>query len=204
MAVLRSHAPAGGTVLDVGGNIGVHTLEAAQAVGPGGRVVAIEPMPHHAQRIRDDAALNGFRHVDVVQAAVGSAPGEVSIGLPAEGANEGMYCIGGQQDAVTVPMRTIDEIVQTQGLARVDVIKMDIEGAEFGALTGARQTLERFRPTILIEVNSPALEAMGSSSEEVMTLLGAMGYRGMRIGRNRLEPLSQLSECDECIFTPRS
>jgi FkbM family methyltransferase len=177
-------------------------MEAAEAVGPNGRVIAIEPMPRHAQQIRDHAELNGFGQIDVIQTAVGDRRGEASIGLPEQGANEGMYCIGGREGAICVPVRTIDEIVQTLGVSRLDLIKMDIEGAEFAALTGARDTLTRFRPVILIEINSSALSAMGSCAQEVTKLLGNLRYEGRRIDRNGLKPSSGPAECDEYIFVP--
>ncbi|MFX8593406.1 FkbM family methyltransferase, partial [Acinetobacter baumannii] len=72
---MRQHLGTGGTLLDVGANIGLFTVEGAVAVGPSGNVISIEAAPPHAQTVREAANLNSLRNVEVVAAAVGNQEG---------------------------------------------------------------------------------------------------------------------------------
>jgi FkbM family methyltransferase len=76
-----------------------------------------------------------------------------------------------------VRTRPLDDIVRESGVTRVDAIKIDVEGAEYVVLKGAQQTLDRFRPMLLIEVVEHQLQAMGTSSAELKEFLRAHGYR---------------------------
>jgi FkbM family methyltransferase len=195
---MRRHLKSGGTLLDVGANIGFYTIEGAQAVGPSGKVISIEAVPHHAQSVRDSAALNDMKNVEVVSVAAADADGEATITLPTQ-ANHGMYTLGkvAGTESYCVPMRKIDDLV---GATRIDFVKMDIEGSEYRALLGARRMLERDRPPILIELNENALQACGASSYELKQLLSGLGYSGMLLDGTPIE-LDQPHVCDECLFT---
>jgi hypothetical protein len=71
----------------------------------------------------------------------------------------------------------LDDIIRESGVSRVDVIKIDVEGAEYLVLKGAQETLARFHPMLLVEVVEPQLRAMGTSSGQLRELLRAHGYR---------------------------
>lgn len=184
--ILGQSDVAGRLVLDIGGNIGAHALQFAHALGPHGKVVAVEAMPFHAETIQRNAALNGFdQRVEVHNLAVGDAEGVLTLGLPDKG-NGGCYSAGKGSDPSTrvdVQMTTIDTIMKDHPKAEVALIKMDIEGSELGALKGATATIKTHLPPIMIEINEKALTACGSSPEEVKTLLKDLGYRGYIIGR---------------------
>jgi FkbM family methyltransferase len=198
-----------GTIaLDVGANIGFFTVEAAMAVGPSGRVIAIEAFPPHARTVRRNVELNSFCNVDVISSAVGEADGVATLTLPT-GANHGMFTLGtiAGADSGEVPVKRIDDILEQQGVRSVDFIKMDIEGSELRALKGAANTLRSNHPPILIELNEAALIGCGTSSSEVKELLYSLGYKGWLVGRGRLVPIpasQRVHDCDECFFTADS
>ena len=73
--------------------------------------------------------------------------------------------------------RRLDDILQEQQVSRVDVIKIDVEGAELRALRGMTQILETRRPLLLLELSDRSLQHQGTSSGEVVSFLGAKGYR---------------------------
>jgi hypothetical protein len=81
------------------------------------------------------------------------------------------------QQEETVALRRLDTIVADRQIGRVDLIKLDVEGAEFRVLTGARATLERFRPIVIFEANDQALQTLGSNRDEVVKFLASQGYR---------------------------
>lgn len=201
---LRGCATRGGTVIDVGANIGFHTLESALLVGPSGRVIAIEAAPPHADALRRSLELNAMRNVVVVEAAVGERTGEALLALPSSG-NLGMFTLGpvSGSEAYTVALRTLDDILSAQPPSPIDLIKIDIEGSELAALRGAARTLRTHQPAVLIELNESALRRCGASSQQVKTLLRKAGYRGWLIGRRTTRPIlddAAPHECDECLF----
>ena len=202
---LKKIARPGDTVLDVGANIGFHTLESWHAVGRRGRVISIEASPIHATAVRKNLAVNELPADDVVNLAVGDHKGEVSLGLPA-GGNQGMFGVNaGSEASFSCPMERIDDVLASRGVSALSLIKMDIEGSELGALRGATETLARYRPAILIELNDSALKRCGGSSSDVLKLLTGAGYDGWIISDARTPPITPAMphECDECLFLPK-
>ena len=138
----------GMTAVEVGANIGAHTLALAELVGPRGRVLAFEPQRVVFQMLCANLAVNGIEHVDAHWAAVGKASGEITVPrLPATIRNNfGGIAIGGERgDAVRLV--TLDSLE----LPACDFLKVDVEGMEHDVILGARDTIRRTRPTISLE-----------------------------------------------------
>jgi FkbM family methyltransferase len=137
----------GDLVVDVGANVGVLAIEAARAVGPSGRVIAIEPVPRNVEILRANVASNPDTVIDVVDAAVGSADGTLGLGIDQMQRsirNEGAYtALGGTavDIEVVVPMRTLDDVIdELVGTERqIRLLKIDVEGMEASVLEGARR-----------------------------------------------------------------
>jgi FkbM family methyltransferase len=178
LAAMHRIIKPGDTVLDVGANIGLFTLEASLSVGSSGRVIAIEAMPEHATAVVHSARSNGMMNVEVISVAAGDRIGEAILTLP-RNTNYGMFTVGDVAGDVSfkVPVQRIDDIVAERGVKSVAFIKMDIEGSELNALIGAEQTLRNFHPTILIELDEDHLAACKTSSHEVKSFLNRLGYR---------------------------
>jgi FkbM family methyltransferase len=207
VSVLRQIVKLGATVVDVGANIGLFTLESALAAGANGRVIAIEASRSHVGALRENLRLNTIGNVTTVEVAVADAPGEAILVRP-DGGNLGMFTLGAVRgdDAHQVAVRRLDQILEEQGAGRVNVIKMDIEGSEYRALCGAARVLAEDRPAILIELNEIALRWCGSSCSAVKNLLHDAGYRGWVIGRTKFQPIIEGEgdhDCDECLFIHR-
>ncbi|WP_066780733.1 FkbM family methyltransferase [Sphingomonas sp. CCH5-D11] len=172
LAAVQRLSPAGGTVIDVGANIGLISLWAARCVGPAGRVVAIEPSPWAMERLTTNARRNAMSNITPVLGASGNRSGQGD-----------MFVINGYRidDTVTntherVTFYTIDQVTEEHALERVDLIKIDTDGHEVDVLRGAAKTLERYRPAIIFEMGPSALERAGSSSGELIALLHSYGY----------------------------
>jgi FkbM family methyltransferase len=158
--------PFGGTVLDLGANVGFYTLLAAELVGPSGRVHAFEPVPRNLQYLRQHIALNGLTNVSVVEAAVSDAGGRRRFRLHVSAAM-GHLGDDGQMEVSTV---ALDQFVFETAVAAPHSIKIDVEGAEFSVLQGARETLSQHRPSLLLATHSHALRS------HCLDLLAAHGY----------------------------
>jgi FkbM family methyltransferase len=189
--------------VDVGANSGVYTVAARRWVGEAGRVVAVEPSPREFNKLTANLDLNGMSDVAAVQAALGAAPGRGAL-LVAPDAYAGMNTLAprfgnfdGPVQAVTeVEVRTLDEICGS--MARVDVIKADVEGAEADLLRGGMGTLRRHRPALILEAAPTVALAYGSSIEELASVLQTAGYRcfGIDEASAALVPLSDLAGCN--------
>src|SRR5262249_49339909 len=139
--------------------------------------------------------------------AVGASAGMATLTL-ADGGNLGMFTLGAGsgEEVCRVAVRSIDSLLEEHGISSVDLIKMDVEGSEYRALRGAANTLERCRPSLLIELNEEALRGCQSSTEQVKSFLRDLGYRGWLLGRKTLQPIpeNQVNHyCDECLFIHR-
>lgn len=149
-AVLRRRVRRGDVVLDVGANIGPVTLVMSRLVGEAGTVVAFEPARENVDFLQRNLAANGAVNVTVVDAAASDHVGTVGFEF-----NEA-YPAGSfvSDDATeTVRSTTIDAIVDDLALRRVDLVKVDVEGAEVEALRGAMTTIGRYAPDLVVELN---------------------------------------------------
>lgn len=168
LVVLTQIVRFGDVVLDVGANIGTHTVPFARWVGPSGAVVAFEPQRLAHQALCANVALNSLANVHVVRAAVGARPGTILLPPvdPERRSNFGGLRLGSYTEGDPVDMVTIDSM----DLPGCRLIKLDIEGMEAQALEGARATIARFRPFLYVENeqadNAPAL----------VRLIDSLGY----------------------------
>jgi FkbM family methyltransferase len=143
-----------GMVIDVGANMGAHTVPVAAELARQGRtMLALEPQPVIFQQLCANLALNGLMNVVALPYACGSEPGVVSFTAPdyrREGNFGGvsMSAQGGISAVVTAPCHPLDEIVQQ---APVALIKIDVEGFELEVLKGARNTIARCHPALYVE-----------------------------------------------------
>lgn len=160
----------GSTAWDIGAHVGFFSLLLSRRCR---RVIAVEPEPENADRLRRNVELNGAA-VDVVEAAVGAAPGVTWLFRAGRESHAGVQ---ERFDAVAVQLTTLDELAVLFGFP--DVIKLDVEGAELEALRGGGTVLDR-RPIVFVEVHSQSLD------DEVTRLLVAHGYVVQRPAPHRL------------------
>ncbi len=178
--LLRQLLKPGMTFVDAGANMGLYSLFAACRVGPKGRVIAIEPSARELEILEKNIALNALTNIQVLRRALTDRPSVVELSVAPLG-KSGHNTLGafGYDTALDhreqVRAERLDDLVGSQ--ARVDVIKMDIEGAELAALRGATETLRKFRPALLLELADRSLQHQGASSREVLAFLGHQGYR---------------------------
>lgn len=175
----------GHVVLDIGANIGAHTLHLARAVGARGRVVAFEPTDYAFAKLAENLALNPAlaSRVGCKQFMLGDAdaplattgPVYSSWPLKEEGELHDLHR-GRLMTTNGASRRTLDSAVAEIGLSRVDCIKLDIDGHECAMLRGAREVLRRWHPTIIMELAPYVLEEHGASLGELLQLLAAHGY----------------------------
>nr|WP_202891609.1 FkbM family methyltransferase [Kribbella shirazensis] len=172
---LRDELRRGDVVLDVGANIGVHAFAAAQRLKElgGGRVVAFEPAADSVAKLGPGAARNDVP-LEVVPAALGERAELATLRTDSryDAADTGVRSLYGDGDAVQeVPVVRLDDWAREHDLDRLDVVKLDIEGAELAALAGASRTFKRLQPrAVLVEDKRPGLSA------RLHAVLDELGY----------------------------
>lgn len=183
-ALLRSMLAPGMTFVDVGANWGYFTLLAAHLVGSRGRVLAVEADPRMFQTLSANVARNSLLHVGIVHVAIAASEGYVTLSGFDEASGEwGLSRVvgspGGATGTFTVPSAALDDILDERAIDQVDVLKMDIEGAEEYALVGMAAGLERHRyRRIVFEVHPGILAERGRNAWDVLRVLSDAGYRG--------------------------
>lgn len=168
--------------IDIGANEGFYTVFAAHLVGPLGRVIAVEPSPREHARLACNIAINRLSNVSLVKRGLGARKGKALLHI-ADPEHNGQNTLGDfghsgvtAVDHVAIDLTDLDSLTQEQVLGKVDVIKMDVEGAEFEVIKGGLKTLERHKPTLLFELFEEALRKQGTSSEAVLAQLAELGY----------------------------
>jgi FkbM family methyltransferase len=183
-AAVLAALPRGGTFVDVGANWGYFTLVAAHAVGPNGRVLALEPDPRMAAELRGNVARNGIAHVTVLEAAASEGAGEAVLAGYAEAdRNRGVSSLvavpAGDAPSFAVRTARLDALMDEHGIARADLVKIDVEGAEELVLRGmARGLAEGRYGRVLMELHPtqhPDPARLGTTIHETMS---AAGYTG--------------------------
>lgn len=185
---------------DVGANVGNHTLFMSRRAA---RVVAFEPSAGIRERLRGHLALNEVANVAVFSVALGDRDGPVTFHYLRNHANEGMGTTVPQRgwSSTEVEMRRGDAVPE---LADVDIIKIDVEGAEAAVLKGLAGTLAARKPAILMELSDASRAAFGDERGLRNCLYGGALIQSVTPGR--LKPFSlrpfDFATADEILVTP--
>lgn len=174
--------PRGGSAIDIGAHKGAYSYWMCKGVGPTGRVVSVEPQEAVALGLAASLGSIGAGQATVLHAAASVTPGAGTINIPRDsthGASMGALAADRVVDAVPVRLVTVDELVEINGLDRLEFIKIDAEGHELEIVRGGLASLERFRPALLIESEARAHEPGALSHlDELDGLLRPLGYAG--------------------------
>jgi len=168
--------------LDVGAHEGVYTVFASYRVGNTGSVWAFEPSRREMERLTTNVQLNDLANVRSFCMALADEDTNAEL-LIAGDEHSGHNTLGQfvHESELSrrelVPLHRLDTVLQENTLERLDVLKIDAEGAERRVLAGGLGALKRFRPTILLEVSDSSLKAQGSSRDELIRFLESQAYR---------------------------
>jgi FkbM family methyltransferase len=172
--ILQEHLRPGDCFCDVGAHTGFFSLIAARFIGGKGLVVALEADPENATLLRLNAGRNGMRQVWVVEAAAWSSSGQLKFQQASATSNrtEGRVASNGEVGArgFTVAAVTLDDLFFTKQVRTPQLVKIDVEGAEWEVLKGAQRTLRELKPSVLCEVHEPA------EIGKIRSFLGGLGY----------------------------
>jgi FkbM family methyltransferase len=145
----------GDVVYDVGANVGIYSLNASFQVGNSGWVYAFEPLERNLNYLRQHLALNNLQNCTVLETAICNTEGTLAFSAADRQPSMGRLSPSGE---IAVPSTTLDICVYgEQRLRPPNVLKIDVEGAEFEVLSGATRGITEFHPTIFLEVHGAEL-----------------------------------------------
>ena len=174
---------AGATVVDIGANIGTFTVLAASIVGPTGRVIAFEPVSATFARLQSNVALNGLHNVVACREAVDGRDGTIEIRIDAKSALSTAYgAIGPGEQAVveSVPCLSIGGLFDRHHIDRIQLLKVDCEGGEYGIFRSLTPQLASRIDQIAMEVH----RVSGESIDALAQTLQSLGFSIKRFGMN--------------------
>ncbi len=189
----------GDVVFDVGANMGAHTLPFANLVGPKGQVHAFEPTLEMIKKLRRNCVLNPelesrviVNHAFCTFSKDAKIPDSIYSSWPlADEATDLHYGHMGKLNDVGTPQLIIlDEYAETSKLARVNFIKLDVDGYETAVFKGSQKVLQRDKPVILTEIAPYLFKQENEDIEEFWSMLKSHGYRMRLLNSNQEIPFS--------------
>lgn len=172
----------GQIVFDVGAHVGYYTLAASRLVGRAGRVVAFEPVPRNLAYLRHHLEINEIGNVDVVESAVERSTGSAQF-LEGMGSSMGRLSHDGD---ILVDTTTLEDACVRLAVPRVDVLKIDVEGAEVLVLAGGERILRDMHPVVFLALHGEQ-QRRGS-----LAILTRYGYTIEPIGREDLNDADEI------------
>jgi FkbM family methyltransferase len=170
----------GDTFLDVGANHGSFAIVASKLVGTHGFVLAVEPQPRLAKALEKSLTANALCKFQIYNLAVGDTDGEIELLVPiGTSGSAGVFpehSATHQYNALKVPLKRFDDLVDWQKFTGKVLLKLDVEGSECAFLLGARQMITSLKPTLIIEVHPTSLRAAGETGDRLKQLLQELGY----------------------------
>jgi len=181
MYIIRSLQP-GDVFIDVGANVGIYTVAAARRVGESGRVISFEPASNTFSILQRNITLNHLNNVIAAQLALADKEGSRSLFYHVDASRHSLA----ENESIgfeTITTIGLDTFLSRNQIVRVNLMKIDVEGAEELVLRGAVEVLEKSRPVIVFEINSLLSLRLGLKPDGALTLLSRLGYSFYKIDR---------------------
>ncbi len=185
----------GNCVLEIGANIGAHTLQIAQLVGPTGCIYAFEPTDFAANKLAANIKLNPelAPRIRVRRELVTNSERETPSTTIRSSWKRSESNQQRPPESIQPKAISIDELVEVEGIAKVDLIKIDVDGYDFKVLQGAVNTIKSMNPVIFIELCEYCLNAQGNSIRDIFELLFSAGYEA------QLEDGSNITDAQQVL-----
>ena len=189
VAFVIKHLKEGMTFIDIGANIGQYTLLASKIVGDSGQVVTVEAVPDTFAKLDKNISINNLKNVIGHNVALSDTVGYATFHLGHYG-NSGASSLkptintGGHK--IKVKLNTLDNILADSNKA--DIMKIDVEGAEFMVLSGGRRVLEELKPMLILEFSDESLTGeFATSTADLISLLNKLNYAVFTIEKDGLD-----------------
>jgi FkbM family methyltransferase len=200
--VYLSFVRRGDIALDVGANVGAHSVFLSHLVGKRGRVLAFEPLPANIERLNETVRRRArYSNLTVLPVAVGnpaSHQASVMMKIPGDDLTQASLALqttGSWDDKtavreVSVPLSSLDASKDVQALSHIDLVKIDVEGSELDVLRGASYTFSRHLPFIYCEAYDKWQKSFGYTPTDLINFARSLGYSAARVfSEGRVHPI---------------
>ena len=181
---LSKYLKEGDVVYDIGANVGFFTIISAKLVGDSGSVYAFEPDPDNIKNLEHNIQLNSFAQVTVLERAVSRSTKTGELLLAGHSGSRTLSTTAKSKSQkyqscpkIPVQLVAIDDLVAQQIIAPPAVVKIDVEGSELDVLQGMSQTIKKFKPIILYEIDDPVKETFLQKQEEADAFVQQFAYQ---------------------------
>jgi FkbM family methyltransferase len=195
--VFKKEIKGGDIVLDIGAHIGYCTLIAAKIVGPQGKVFAFEPEPSNFSLLQKNIELNHYKNIELIQKAVSDKSGRVKLFLyeDTEGdprlGDHRIFDLGDNRKFIKTEAVSLDDYFRNYR-GKIDLIKMDVEGAESGVISGMKSLLSKnYALKIITEFFPLGIQGFGGNPRKFLEFFTEAGFKLFNINENKkkLEPV---------------
>ena len=189
-------------VVDVGAHWGFYTLLAAVRIGSSGKVLAFEPSKENFRVLKLNVALNKLRNVELLNVGLWDREAKACIGIPrgrVSGENTLAIDVKRSNRVETVKLVRFDTIARGMNIDVVDLVKIDVEGAEYHVIKGFGSYLDRCKH-ILLEVHPQHMVKLGSNPIAMYSYLREMGFQVYLLDERRIVQPLVIEHCKEKIF----
>ena len=194
--------------IDIGANVGYFSVIASRIVGENGNVYSLEAISKLCSLLSESIAMNDIRNINVLNNAAYSENKKILFHSMKNSAFSSISKDNTSDNPIEVDAITLDSLIDKVG--KVDVMKIDVEGAEMDVFLGGEKSIRRYRPKIVMEVLDWSLQRFNYSSKDVLSFLRDIGYKVYDLKRNLIESdritnnyVNILFVCDES-FAPNT
>jgi FkbM family methyltransferase len=173
--IFQTYSKPGMTIIDVGANIGYHSLKSAEYVGPTGKVISIEPSSWAIQKLQRNIELNPqvADRILIIQSALSNTNQDRTCEF-----FQASYKLNGKSTSneEIIDFRTLDWISAEYNLNNIGIVKIDVDGTEIKVLLGALQTIEKHHPILIVEFTPTVFTSFGENAKDLILLILDLGY----------------------------
>ncbi len=184
--VFKSLLKLGDVAVDIGANIGFHSLYFAELVGEKGKVISFEPVPYNFFSLNNNIQLNGFKNIETYNLALSDKEEEFSIIADEQSKNPGSFNLFEKGGNTIIKCKIGDEVLKNE---TINFIKIDVEGYESYVIAGLTKTIEKNSPILIFEYDINYHHKTELSNSYIFDILTPLGYSFFEISKAGLKPL---------------
>ncbi len=197
-AVFTQCVKKGDVALDIGANIGINTIRLAKLVGDNGKVFSFEPVPYIISRFQENIKLNAIENVSLIPVALGSEDEELRISFSENEENKGATSLRNRdEEGIMIKVRCGDKLLEENSISNVNFIKIDVEGFEWEVLQGLERTIEKYRPTLIVEWDIDYQNRADTDIDKWAKYIEMHSYELYQIKKYYLQKLSHITEAED-------
>ncbi|TAH01559.1 MAG: FkbM family methyltransferase [Sphingobacteriales bacterium] len=198
--LMKNYVELGDTVLDIGANIGVHSLNLSKMVGKSGSVYSFEPIPFLRDKLNRNISLNRFSNINIMPFALSDSNYTIKTAFSQNGNNGTFFIQNDDSGETEINCVKGDDWANQQQITNLKLIKIDVEGFEYKVITGLKETINKYKPVIFFEYDTNYISRANSSPADFNHLFfNEFKYKLYSIQKFILTPITDFSQINDMV-----